>query len=57
VLLIIIVAEPVVMTFAVLLLYVLSGPVDFVVTWPRRRRLEKAVHKGREVSNREGDAP
>ncbi len=56
VLLIVIAAEPVVMTFAVLLLYVFSGPVDFVVTWPRRRRLEKAVHKGREVFNREGDA-
>lgn len=56
VLLIVIAAEPVVMTFAVLLLYVLSGPVDFIVTWPRRRRLEKAVHKGREVLNREDDA-
>ena len=53
VLLIVIAAEPVVMTFAVLLLYVLSGPIDFVVTWPRRRRLEKAVHKGREALNRE----
>ena len=56
VLLVVIAAEPVVMTFAVMLLYVLSGPVDFIVTWPRRRRLEKAVHKGREGLNREGDA-
>ncbi len=55
VLLIVVAAEPVVMTFTVLLLYVLSGPIDFVVTWPRRRRLEKAVHKGREALNREGD--
>jgi len=55
VLLIVVAAEPVVMTFSVMLIYVLSGPVDFIVTWPRRRRLEKAVHKGREALNREGD--
>lgn len=55
VLLIVVAAEPVVMTFSLLLLYVLSGPIDFVVTWPRRRRLEKAVHKGREALNRESD--
>ena len=40
VLLIVVVAEPVVMTFAIMLTYVLSGPVGFVLTWPRRRRLE-----------------
>jgi CDP-diacylglycerol--serine O-phosphatidyltransferase len=56
VLLIVVAAEPVVMTFSVMLIYVLSGPVDFIVTWPRRRRLEKAVHKGREALNREGDS-
>ncbi len=56
VLLIVVVAEPVVMTFSVLLLYILSGPVGYIITWPRRRRLEKAVHKGREGFNREGDA-
>jgi CDP-diacylglycerol--serine O-phosphatidyltransferase len=54
VLLIVVAAEPVVMTFSILLLYVFSGPVDFVFTWPRRRRLEKAVHKGREGAGREG---
>ncbi|MDD2898878.1 MAG: CDP-diacylglycerol--serine O-phosphatidyltransferase [Desulfuromonadaceae bacterium] len=54
VLLIVIAAEPVIMTFSVLLLYILSGPVDYIVTWPRRRRLEKAVHKGREALNRDG---
>jgi len=54
VLLIVVAAEPVLMTFAIMLIYTLSGPVDFVFTWPRRRRLEKAVHKGREISNREG---
>ena len=56
VLLIVIAAEPVIMTFSVLLLYILSGPIDYVVTWPRRRRLEKAVQKGREALNREGEA-
>ena len=56
VLLIVVAAEPVVMTFSVLLIYILSGPIDYVVTWPRRRRLEKAVHKGREALSREGDA-
>lgn len=55
VLLIVVAAEPVVMTFSVMLIYVLSGPVDFIVTWPRRRRLEKAVHKGREALNKESD--
>ena len=53
VLFIVIAAEPVVMTFAVLLVYILSGPIDYIVTWPRRRRLEKAVHKGREAFSRE----
>jgi len=54
VLLIVIAAEPVVMTFVVMLIYILSGPIDYIVTWPRRRRLERAVHKGREAQNREG---
>ncbi|HEX9079643.1 MAG TPA: CDP-diacylglycerol--serine O-phosphatidyltransferase [Desulfuromonadaceae bacterium] len=48
VLLIVVAAEPVVMVFSIMLIYVLSGPVAFVLTWPRRRRLEKAVHKGYE---------
>ena len=55
VLLIVVAAEPVVMTFSILLLYILSGPIDFIITWPRRRRLEKAVHKGREALSKEGD--
>ncbi|MDR3580979.1 MAG: CDP-diacylglycerol--serine O-phosphatidyltransferase [Oryzomonas sp.] len=46
VLLIVAAAEPVVMTFAIMLCYVVSGPLGFIVGWPRRRRLEKAVHKG-----------
>ena len=49
VVLIIVAAEPVVMTFSIMLLYVLSGPIGFLLTWPRRRRLEKAVHKGHEA--------
>ena len=53
VLLIVVAAEPVVMVFSVMLIYVISGPVAFVLTWPRRRRLEKAVHKGREAAHRE----
>lgn len=52
-LLIVVAAEPVVMVFSVMLIYVISGPVAFVLTWPRRRRLEKAVHKGREAAHRE----
>ncbi|WP_191965672.1 CDP-diacylglycerol--serine O-phosphatidyltransferase [Oryzomonas sagensis] len=46
VLLIVVAAEPAVMTFGIMLAYVVSGPLGFVVGWPRRRRLEKAVHKG-----------
>jgi CDP-diacylglycerol--serine O-phosphatidyltransferase len=46
VLLIVAAAEPVVMTFAIMLCYVVSGPLGFIVSWPRRRRLEKAVSKG-----------
>lgn len=49
VLLIVVAAEPVVMVFSIMLIYVLSGPVAFVLTWPRRRRLERAVHKGHEA--------
>jgi CDP-diacylglycerol--serine O-phosphatidyltransferase len=48
-LLIIIAAEPVVMLFVIFLCYILSGPTGFIMTWPRRRRLEKAVHKRHEA--------
>lgn len=41
-------AEPIVMTFAIMMIYVFSGPVESVLTWPRRRRLEKALVKGRD---------
>lgn len=54
-LLIVVAAEPVVMTFAIMLTYVLSGPVGFLLTWPRRYRLEKAVHKGHEAVHRENE--
>jgi len=55
VLLIVVAAEPVVMVFSIMLIYVVSGPLAFVLTWPRRRRLEKAVHKGHEAVHREED--
>ena len=48
-LLIIIAAEPVVMLFLIFFCYIASGPIAFIMTWPRRRRLEKAVHKGHEA--------
>jgi len=48
-LLIIIAAEPAIMIFALLCCYILSGPIGFIITWPRRRRLEKAFHKGHEM--------
>ena len=48
-LLIIIAAEPVVMLFVLFVCYTASGPIGFVMTWPRRRRLKKAVHKGHEA--------
>jgi CDP-diacylglycerol--serine O-phosphatidyltransferase len=48
-LLIIIAAEPVKMLFLIFVCYIASGPVSFVINWPRRRRLEKAVHKGHEA--------
>ncbi len=53
VLLIIIAAEPVVMIFSIMLIYVLSGPVTFFISWPRRRRLEKAVHKRHEAARQD----
>jgi CDP-diacylglycerol--serine O-phosphatidyltransferase len=48
-LLIMIAAEPAIMIFSLFVCYLFSGPIGFLVTWPRRRRLEKAVHKGHEA--------
>jgi CDP-diacylglycerol--serine O-phosphatidyltransferase len=48
-LLIVIAAEPAIMMFSLMICYVLSGPVAFLFSLPRRRRLEKAVHKGHEA--------
>jgi CDP-diacylglycerol--serine O-phosphatidyltransferase len=45
-LLVVIATEPVLMLFLLFLCYVFSGPVGYIVTFPRRRRLEKALHKG-----------
>lgn len=44
-LLIIIAAEPAMMMFVLFICYVLSGPIGYIMAWPRRRRLEKALHK------------
>ena len=48
-LMIIIAAEPVVMLFVLFVCYIASGPVGYIMSYPRRRRLEKAVHKGHEA--------
>jgi CDP-diacylglycerol--serine O-phosphatidyltransferase len=48
VLLIIVAAEPAVMVFVIMLCYVLSGPIGFLVGLQRRLRLEKAMHKAHE---------
>lgn len=45
-LLVVIAAEPVVMLFTLFMIYMFSGPVSFFLTYPRRRRLEKALQKG-----------
>jgi CDP-diacylglycerol---serine O-phosphatidyltransferase len=44
-LLIIVAARPVEMLFIFFICYMFSGPVSFFITYPRRRRLEKALHK------------
>jgi CDP-diacylglycerol--serine O-phosphatidyltransferase len=51
--LIVVAAEPAVMMFVVMFAYVVSGPAAWILTWPRRRRLEKAVHKGHEAVHRD----
>jgi len=55
VLLIVVVLNPIEMTFAIMLTYVLSGPVGYILTWPRRHRLEKAIHKGHEAVHKNID--
>jgi CDP-diacylglycerol--serine O-phosphatidyltransferase len=45
ILLIVIAAEPVLMLFVIFLCYIVSGPIAFIMSLPRRRRLEKAIHK------------
>jgi CDP-diacylglycerol--serine O-phosphatidyltransferase len=47
-LLTVIAAEPAIMLFTLFICYILSGPIGFLFTWPRRRRLEKALLKGHE---------
>ncbi|AJE02989.1 CDP-diacylglycerol--serine O-phosphatidyltransferase [Geobacter pickeringii] len=41
---IVIAAEPLVMLFVIFICYTFSGIIGFLMTWPRRRRLEKAIH-------------
>lgn len=48
ILLIIIAAEPAIMVFVIMISYVLSGPLTYLVTLPRRKRLERAIVKGHE---------
>jgi CDP-diacylglycerol--serine O-phosphatidyltransferase len=45
-LLIVIAAEPVLMLFIVFICYTFSGPIGYIMTYPRRRRLKKIMHKG-----------
>jgi len=47
-LLTIIAAEPVLMLFIIFICYTFSGPLGFLLTYPRRRRLERALHKVKE---------
>jgi CDP-diacylglycerol--serine O-phosphatidyltransferase len=54
-LLIVIAAEPAIMMFVLFCCYILSGPIAFLVSLPRRRRLEKAIHKGHESIIDSGD--
>ncbi|GAB7027006.1 CDP-diacylglycerol--serine O-phosphatidyltransferase [Geotalea toluenoxydans] len=48
ILLIVIAAEPVIMLFVIFCGYMLSGPVGYVLTLPRRLRLKRAMHRGHE---------
>jgi CDP-diacylglycerol--serine O-phosphatidyltransferase len=53
-LIIVIAAEPAIMMFILFCCYILSGPITFLVSLPRRRRLEKAIHKGHESVTDDG---
>lgn len=55
-LLIVIAAEPVLMLFVLFICYIFSGPIGFILTYPRRRRLEKALHKGQKTDMHSNDA-
>jgi CDP-diacylglycerol--serine O-phosphatidyltransferase len=44
-LLIVIAAEPVIMLFTVFMAYILSGPLAYLMSYPRRRRLERALRR------------
>jgi CDP-diacylglycerol--serine O-phosphatidyltransferase len=51
ILLIVIAAAPVVMLFVLFICYIMSGPISLLISLPRRRRLEKAVHKRHETTH------
>ncbi|MRR33129.1 CDP-diacylglycerol--serine O-phosphatidyltransferase [bacterium] len=55
-LLIVIAAEPVLMLFLLFICYIFSGPLGFIMTYPRRRRLEKALHKAQKTDEPKNDA-
>lgn len=52
---VVIAAAPVRMFFILFLCYVFSGPLAFLFTYPRRRRLEKAVQKGHDLQSTHRD--
>ena len=45
ILLIIIAAEPAIMIFIIMMIYIFSGPVAYLVGFPRRKRLERLMHE------------
>jgi CDP-diacylglycerol---serine O-phosphatidyltransferase len=49
----VIAAKPVEMLFIMFICYIFSGPAGYVMTYPRRRRLEKALHKGQKKNSDE----
>lgn len=55
-LLIVIAAEPVLMLFVLFICYISSGPIGYVLSYPRRRRLEKALHKAHKSDAPKNDA-
>jgi CDP-diacylglycerol--serine O-phosphatidyltransferase len=55
-LLIIIAAEPVVMLFVLFICYTFSGPIGYIMTYPRRRRLKKALQREEKIDASQNQA-